>query len=120
MELPDIITHKNLEPILDAIAKEPCFQPGQQNAARPEWVDRIVTLEFPLGELAKDALTTLALVGSEKPEPMGLTGKEGFNAQGLEGKVQIKKPLFNAAMNLRLVLPVHRGRILTRPRAGRG
>lgn len=102
-----------MKPLLDAISAEPYFQPGPQTAPRPKWVDKVVVLEFPLGELAKDGLTTLALVGMGKNyETAGLTGKEGFNAQGLEGKVRVRKPLFNALMNMDL-LPRGRGRILT-------
>lgn len=113
MKLPKVITHKNMKPILEALSGLPCFQPGN-NEELPEWLRQEVILEMPLGELCCDGLKTLALVGRRKPEPMGLTGKEGFNAQGLEGKVQIRKELFGALMNLRDLIEPYRGRILTR------
>jgi hypothetical protein len=111
--IPPVITHANMRPLLDAISAEPSFQPGKHMLPRPAWLSQEVVLEFPLGELARDGLTTMALVGFNRPQQMDLTGREGFDAQGLEGKIQIRKPLFNALMNLRDILPPHRGRILT-------
>jgi hypothetical protein len=103
-----------MAPLLNAISKLACFQPGKHTAPRPYWIDQEVVLEVPTGELAKDWLTSMAILGRrDTPQPVGLTGKENFNAQGLEGKVQIKKDLFSALMNLRDVIPEHRGRILT-------
>ncbi len=111
--VPRVITHKNMGPLLRAIENEPYFAPGPDRPhLRPAWAYRPVVLELPLGELARGGLETMALVGRARPEPMGLTGKEGFRAQGLEGKVQIRKPLFDALMNLRDIVPPHRGRIL--------
>jgi hypothetical protein len=107
-----IITHKNLDYWLKKVQGEPYFQCGSTVKETPAWCYEEVTLEFPMGELCKDGLTTIALVGRERPEPTDLTGKEGFDAQGLEGKVQIRKPLFNALMNLRDLLPPFRGRII--------
>jgi hypothetical protein len=107
-----IITHKNLNYWLKKVQGEPYFECGSTVKTPPAWCYQEVTLEFPLGELCKDGLTTIALVGREKPEPVPLTGKEQFNAQGLEGKIQVRKPLFNALMNLRDLLPELRGRIL--------
>jgi len=113
MKLPHVITHKNMEPLLRAVCEEPYFQIGRKTIYDPSaWYWRAVTLEFPLGELAKDGLTTIALVGRNKYETVALTGKEGFNAQGLEGKVRVRKDLFMALMNLRDVLPARRGRIV--------
>jgi len=66
----------------------------------------------PTGELCEDGLKTLALVGRGEYSTVALTGKEGFNAQGLEGKVVISKPLFNALMAMRDLINPHRGRIL--------
>ena len=113
--IPKVITHKNMGPLLGALAQEPCFQCGS-NIPEPEgaWFRRQVILEFPLGELYRDGLLTLALTGFDRPETLALTGKEGFNAQGLEGKVQVRKDLFLALMNLRDLLPEFRGRIITK------
>jgi len=118
-KLPKYITHKNMKPVLDAIAKEPFFQIGSNvEHTGQEWFHQEVTLEFPLGEIAKDGLTTMALVGRAREEgrmeTCSLTGKEGFAAQGLEGKVRIRKDLFGALMNMRDTLPEFRGRIVTR------
>jgi hypothetical protein len=115
--LPKIITHKNMGPLLDAISAEPYFSPGPvRQHLRPEWVYRQVVLEFPTGELARNGLNTLALVGmagrTGQYETTALTGHEGFDAQGLEGKVRVRKPLFNALMNLRDLIPRRRGRIV--------
>ena len=112
--IPKIITHRNLDPLLDAVNREPYFMIEWSRAKlpRPRWVDTPVYLEMPTGEIARDGLTTLALVGFAKPESLALTGKEGFNAQGLEGKVRVKKPLFNALMNMRDILAPGRGRIV--------
>lgn len=108
-----IITHKNMGSHLKRLEKEPCLQPGSTVSEPPDaWFRKKVILEFPLGELAHDGLTTLALVGRERPDPVDLTGKEGFDAQGLEGKVQIETDLFCALMKLRDILPPYRGRIV--------
>ena len=107
-----VITHQTLEPWLEKLKGEPYFQCGTRVSKPPEWAFEEVTLEFPVGELCKDGLTTLALIGRQRPEPIPLTGREAFNAQGLEGKVQVRKPLINALLNLRDLLPPFRGRIL--------
>ncbi len=106
------ITHDNLWCWLDKLATAPGLQIGDKHRTWHEWYDAPCTLEFPLGELARDGLCTLALLGYERPEPQPLTGKEGFSAQGLESKVQIRKPLLNALFNMRDILPQNRGRIL--------
>lgn len=112
-KLPKIITHANMDPLLDRISREPAYQPGAR-VSPPEWVHTPVVLEVPLGELAEGGLKTLALTGGRRPEVVDLTGKEGFDAQGLEGKVRIQKDLFAALMNLRDLIAPYRGRILTR------
>lgn len=115
MKLPKIIDHKNMGPLLNKVSGLSCYQPGSTDDP-PEWVHKKVILEIPLGELCEDALKTMALLGRRsQPDPMELTGKEGFNAQGLEGKVRIEKDLFAALMNLRDLIPPNRGRILTLP-----
>jgi len=113
VKIPRIISHKNMGPLLKALSEEPCYQPGSQTAPQPEdWHQRPVWLEVPVGELVRDELTTLALVGRNPYEIVPLTGKEGFRAQGLEGKVRIRKTLFAALMALRDIVPQYRGRIV--------
>lgn len=114
-KLPKVITHKNMGPILDAISREAEFQPGFKGPYKKKaWYRKIVKLEFPIGELAKGWLQTVALVGPRPDyELKELTGKEGFVAHGLEGKAVVEKELFGALMNLRMTLPSYRGRILT-------
>ena len=111
-KIPHVVTHANMGPLLDALLAEPEFACPMGKAPEDAWYRREVILEVPLGELAKDGLTTLALVGCGRPATAPLTGKEGFSAQGLEGKAVIMKDLFSALMNLRDLVPVHRGRIL--------
>jgi hypothetical protein len=114
MKLPKIITHKNMGPLLDQLQREPYFKIGSKVRYDPEdWYWKIVHLEVPTGELAEDTLKTIAIVGHGEIEHLPLTGKEGFNAQGLEGKVSIAKRLFNALMNMRDLIPERRGRIVT-------
>ena len=113
MDVPRTITHKNIRPLLVALQAEPWSQCGSKAPYEHEaWYWEPCYLEVPTGELAKDGLTTMALVGRGVPEHCSLTGKEGFVAQGLEGKVRIRKPLFNALMNLRDIVPEYRGRIV--------
>ena len=110
-----VITHKNIRYYLNKLQREPQMQCGVDapNRTWREWFDAECTLEFPLGELADDGLKAIALAGIGKPvKPEPLTGKEGFNAQGLEGKVSVRKPLINALLNMRDLLPEHRGRII--------
>lgn len=116
-QVPEIVTHANIRPLLARLLEEPWFKIG----ARPKgpwpkdaWFYREAILEVPLGELAQGGLNTMALVGRSPYTTAPLTGKEGFNAQGLEGKALIRKPLFNALMNMRDLIGVHRGRIITR------
>lgn len=110
-----IITHKNIGLFLARLEREPEFKIGP-NTYKPtgdEWYRQRVRLEFPTGEVAKDGLTTMALVGLRgEYKAEALTGHEGFDAQGLEGKVVIEKELFSALMNLRDILPERRGRIV--------
>ena len=113
-EIPKIITHKNLAPLLEALEQlvtdEGLWDMAHQD--QKHWINRKVTLEFPIGELAKEGLHTLALIGFARPKPVPLTGKEGFDAQGLEGKVQTRRTLKDAIIQLR-GLPPYRGRIVT-------
>jgi len=114
--VPRVISHDNMQPLLDALQEEPCYRPGPlAPMPQPEdWHQQLVWLEFPTGEAARDGLTTLALIGRNYNETAALDGKEDFLAQGLEGKVRVQKPLFSALMNLRDILPKGRGRIVTR------
>ena len=107
------ITHANMDALLDRLATEQEFQPGQQKTVPDAWYREQVILEFPSGELCKGALASLALLGRRAPVVAELTGKEGFNAQGLEGKVVVRKDLFGALMNRRDILPEYRGRIVS-------
>ena len=111
--MPKHITHKTLNTWLDRIEQEPEFQIGSKAKYNPgAWYRQKVTLEFPVGELCKDWLSKIALIGVQSPCITSLTGKEGFDAQGLEGKVTVEKDLFSALMNMRDILPANRGRIL--------
>lgn len=111
-----VITHKDLPRFQRRLNAEPHFQCGHKCgpncAVHDGWWTQPVTLEVPTGELAKDGLTTLAIVGRTEPEYAELSGEEGFKAHGLEGKARIRKPLFNALMNLRDLIPEYRGRIV--------
>ena len=114
VNIPRVITHKNMGPIRDAIALEDEFQPGPGHKINLRgWYRRPVILEFPMGEIAEEAMKSIALVARSEHWTEKLTGKEGFIAQGLEGKVLVVKDLFGALINMDLVLPF-RGRILTR------
>jgi len=111
--IPKVITLSNYGPLMDALSNEPCLQCGSKVQEPPGvWFRREVVLEFPQGELCEGGLKTLALVGFERPTPLPLTGREGFVAQGLEGKVQVRKDLFYALLGLEM-LPERRGRVLT-------
>jgi len=106
MKMPTIINHKNVGKTWDNLCKSGSGAGGN-----------LVTLEAPLGELAKgdfvlDMLFSQTDKDSIKTE--ALTGKEGFNAQGLEGKFSVRVPLAFGLMVLRR-LPPFRGRVLARP-----
>lgn len=114
MNIPRVVNHENLPLLLRALEHEPYFKCGSKLPFKADaWYWMPVILEVATGELAEDGMKTLALVGirnSYQSEP--LTGKEGFNAQGLEGKICVRKPLFNALMNMRDLIPKGRGRIV--------
>ena len=117
MKIPRVITHKTMGPLLAAISREPEFQCGSREPYDPsKWYRREVILEFPTGEIAKDMLTTMALLGRRDYETAVIDGSEQWNAQGLEGKIRVRKELLAALMNLRDILPEHRGRIVTEGR----
>ena len=115
IKIPKIITRRNSDALIRAFTKEPYFKIGIRAPYDPDaWYWQEAILEFPLGEMMKDQMLTLALIGKGGTyEILDLTGKEGFDAQGLEGKVQVRKSLWNAVMNLDL-LPVNRGRVITK------
>jgi hypothetical protein len=77
--------------------------PDRRGALR---LDRLLRLPRFVGAMRS------MVSGAKNYETTRLTGQEGFNAQGLEGKVRVRKPLFNALMNMDL-LPRNRARILT-------
>lgn len=114
-ELPEIITHANVDAVFEAVLAEPYFQPGPYDPTkRPAWVDMPVTLEFPVAELTRGALVLVGPLPAALT-PLPLTGREGFAAQGgVEGKLRVTRPLFSALIAVRDVLPQLRGRILTR------
>ncbi len=108
------IDHKTIGPYLDRLQTEQEFRPGP-NTYKPtgdEWYRQRVRLEFPTGEACEEGLKSLALIGRNVSETLALDGSEGFDAQGLEGKVSVQKDLFMALMNLRDLLPAGRGRIV--------
>lgn len=108
-----IIDHKSIRKYLDRLQREPEFQCGSKyKPTGDEWYRQRVKLEFPTGEACEDGLKSLALIGRSNYETLGLDGSEGFDAQGLEGKVSVSKDLFSALMNLRDLLPAGRGRIV--------
>ena len=113
--VPSIIYHKDITLLLSALQNEEEFQCGFKGPPNHNaWYRKEVILEFPAGELARGLLISIALVGRRNYEVCNLTGSERFNAQGLEGKVRIKKELIGALFNMRDVLPPNRGRIITR------
>ena len=115
-----IIYHKDLPYYLDKLTKEKEFQCGSTNKesdryycpTEKEWYRERVKLEFPLGEMCKDALNTLALTGKREVKVLPIKGDEKFNAHGIEGKGQVEMDLFSALMKMRDILPIWRGRIL--------
>lgn len=98
--IPQAITHANADAIRTVVAPLLVYQPGPVAAKYkpPVWGHQEAVFEF--------------LLGRSSFWSASLTGKERFDAQGLEGKVQVRKPLFNVILNLDL-LPEHRGRVLT-------
>lgn len=107
--------HKDIDPYLDRLAEELEFKIGSWDKYVPtgkEWYRTPVILEFPLGELARGLLNTLALVGRKTPETRPIDGTERFSAQGIEGKASITMDLFSALMKMRDILPQWRGRII--------
>ncbi len=108
-----IITHRKLQPYLDKLLRESYLQPGYQGGYDYNaWFEQEVLLEFPCGELAKDALTTLALIGRQRPEIVRIGEHESLDANGLEGKARVRKPFILALLNMRDILPYGRGRIV--------
>lgn len=105
------IDHKNLKVYLRQLEKEPYFQPG--STCRPRgWYRVQCRLVMALGELAEDGLKTLALTGGHKPKIQPILANDRFATNGLECKCYVRKPLFNALMNLRDLVPVYRGYIV--------
>lgn len=88
---------------------------------RDEWLEKvksspslakeIVRLEMPLGEIATSMMGLLLQPYKDRIKIDSLTGKEGFNAQGLEGKCFIDLTFGQAIVLMKLVNE-YRGRIL--------
>jgi|SRR5581483_5697028 len=118
VDIPKVITHENAGPLREALLKFEHFQPGPHKCGKEchqAWWAQEVTLELPTGELAVSGLQTLALTGSFHPTlaVAPIVPQDRFNAQGLEGKVRIRKPLLNALLNLDIIAP-QRAQIITR------
>ncbi len=108
------IDHKNLGRYLKRLQQEPEFQIEYRGKPRQgAWYRQPCYLVLALGELAEDGLKTMALTGMSEPEIIEIPKNARFNAQGLEGACRIRKPLFNALMNLRDLVPQYRGYVLT-------
>jgi len=109
-----IINHRNAGRIRDELSKLAESSAGWERnySDASHWMHTMVILEVSLGELADNWIKTIALTGGRIPEIAPLTGREGFIAQGLEGKAVIRKSLLNALVNLDL-LPKYRGQIVT-------
>lgn len=116
--IPKVINHKNMRELYD-LADRMTEEQLQKVVNDPwHWFNMPVLLEFPMGELFRDPVTTTLLTGMERPEVMDLTGDEKFNAQGLEGKARVTRPLGMALMLLSK-LPEYRGRIITQTIRGK-
>lgn len=115
-----IYDHTDIARLQDLLDAEPYFRCGAPPCNRPSWVDQPAALEVPLGELCdSDPVTSLGgLVAMQKGmgsiivETGPITGKEGFNAQGLEGKAIIHTTLFDAFLKLRDYCRPNRARIV--------
>ena len=115
IQIMKTLYHKDIPPFLRKIETEPEFQTGSKYVPTgQEWYRQKVFLEFPLGEIAKDMLTTITLIGTKKQQykTLPIEKNDRFNAQGLEGKMQVEKEFFSALMNMRDLLPPYRGKII--------
>ena len=111
--LPPIIDQRNYGVITEEVARlTQDREAWSETYDGSHWLNREVTLEFALGELAEDGFKTIALVGTKNYTVMPLTGGERWNAQGIEGKVIIRKPLREALANIQILKP-YRWRIIT-------
>jgi len=101
------LTHKDIEPYLTRLVQD-----FHQGSSPDVWYRQPVTLEVCTGELAENALKTMAILGRAKPVCKPIKKTDRFKAQGLEGKVAIRKDFFSALMNMRDLIPEHRGQII--------
>lgn len=119
MKLPRIITHANYKPIFAQLTAAP----PDSTSITPEFARQTVVFECPLGELCDGNFAKLLLLapnGVADVEVARLTGREGFNAQGLEGLARCHIPLAAALLLLdRGFIPHRRGRIITSSQKGR-
>jgi len=100
---------KNWRDNLAALANSPKHW---EDSYRPEHqYQKIVKLEFCLGELAEDGLKALALTGGKVPQTTPITGKEGFSAHGIEGKAIVELTLREAIIKTDILNP-YRWRIV--------
>lgn len=60
----------------------------KNNAPMPEKFKQNVEFHFPLGEIINlQGFVWVWKMNNQLPSPCAITSKEGFNAQGLEGKM---------------------------------
>jgi len=85
-----------------SLASDPEQWLSDYNDANSEF-NRIVTLEFPCGEVGEDGLKTIALVGKGIPEARKIVDSDAFKAQGLEGKFGVRMRLRDAILRTMLI-----------------
>jgi len=114
MQIPKRITCKNKGPVRKAAEELAGDSVAWDKAINDpdHWLNMPVYLEFPLGELCKEGLYTLAIAGRQQPEILGIEESDRFNAQGLEGKGRIVKTLCSALTTTDL-MPDWRWQIIT-------
>lgn len=116
MRLPRVIRDNNVEPIRRKLEDMAIDLPAwrKAHADKSHWINTPVKLEFPGGETCEAEIKTLALLGpAGQYEYANITEDDRFDAQGLEGKIVVRRPLFVAIALIRLFKP-HRWQIVVR------